>query len=307
MNIKIKKIYNYFPKKTETLSDLCKSNPNWDKKNILERTGVNSKKISKSNETIKNLILGLKKKHKIQELHKCGLMILVTQTPHYLIPSNIHFFQKVFNIKHSTIAFDVNQGCSGYLHGLAIADSLMQKFKIKKAAIITCDTYSKFISKNNRSCRTVFGDALTLTIVDSSPEKHFIKYSLGSDSSGFDNFKLEENEIRMNGSEMYSFARESVPKEVEKILKDTNINKKNIKFFIFHQASKLILDTLQKSLNIPNEKIFRNLLNIGNTTSSSIPLAIQSIMNQGKLKKNDILLMSGFGVGYSWGTCIYKS
>jgi 3-oxoacyl-[acyl-carrier-protein] synthase-3 len=69
----------------------------------------------------------------------------------------------------------------------------------------------------------------------------------------------------------------------------------------------LILDTLQKSLNIPNEKIFRNLLNIGNTTSSSIPLAIQSIMNQGKLKKNDILLMSGFGVGYSWGTCIYKS
>ena len=308
MNIKIKKIYNYFQKKIETLSDLCKINKDWIKKAILEKTGVNKKRISKPNETIQDLIKGLKKKYKnINELHKCGLMILVTQTPHSTIPSNIHLFQKIFKIKHSTIAFDLNQGCSGYLYALATADSLMQKFKTKSAAIITCDTYSKFISKNNRSCRTVFGDALTLTIIEKTDKKHFIDYTLGSDCSGFDNFKLESNEIKMNGSEMYNFARQSVPLEVEKILKKTKLKKENVKFFIFHQASKLILETLQKSIGIPEEKLFVNISEIGNTTSSSIPLAIQSLMIKKKLKKNDILLLSGFGVGYSWGTCLYKN
>ena len=308
MNIKIKKIYNYFPKKIETLTDLCKINKDWNKKTILEKTGVNKKRISRSNETIQDLIKGLKKKYKkINELNNCGLMILVTQTPHSTIPSNIHLFQKIFKIKHSAIAFDINQGCSGYLYGLATADSLMQKFKTKTAAIITCDTYSKFISKNNRSCRTVFGDALTLTIVEKTNKKHFLDYSLGSDCSGFDNFKLESNEIKMNGSEMYNFARQSVPTEVEKILKKTKIKKENVKFFIFHQASKLILETLQKSIGISKDKLFVNINEVGNTTSSSIPLAIQSLMNKKKIKKNDILLLSGFGVGYSWGTCLYKN
>jgi len=308
LNIKIKKIYNYFPKKIESLNALCKLNKEWDRENILAKTGIIQKRVSKQNETIKHLMLGLKKKYrKIDELNKCGLMILVTQTPHYNIPSNIHFFQRVFNIKHSTIAFDINQGCSGYLYSLATVDSLMKKFKINSAAIVTCDTYSRFISKNNRSCRTVFGDALTLTIVEKSNQKHFLNYSLGSDCSGFDNFKLESNEIRMNGSEMYNFARQSVPREVEKILKKTKLKKENIKYFIFHQASKLILNTLQNSLDIPKEKLFSNLSEIGNTTSSSIPLAIQDIMKRNKIKKNDILLLSGFGVGYSWGTCLYKN
>jgi 3-oxoacyl-[acyl-carrier-protein] synthase-3 len=111
----------------------------------------------------------------------------------------------------------------------------------------------------------------------------------------------------MNGSEMYNFARQSVPTEVEKILKKTKIKKEKVKFFIFHQASKLILETLQKSLGISKDKLFVNISEVGNTTSSSIPLAIQSLMNKKRIKKNDILLLSGFGVGYSWGTCLYKN
>ena len=143
--------------------------------------------------------------------------------------------------------------------------------------------------------------------MEKTNKKHFLDYSLGSDCSGFDNFKLESNEIKMNGSEMYNFARQSVPTEVEKILKKTKIKKEKVKFFIFHQASKLILETLQKSLGISKDKLFVNISEVGNTTSSSIPLAIQSLMNKKRIKKNDILLLSGFGFGYSWGTCLYKN
>ena len=306
MNFKIKTIYSYLPSRVETLDYLCKKNKDWDSKQIFLRTGIKKKRVIKKNQTIKNLILGLKSKYNIKELKECGLIILVTQTPHYTIPSNAHYFQKIFRMKQSSIAFDVNQGCSGYVYGLAIAESLLQKFKINKGALITCDTYSKYIGLNNRTCRTVFGDALTLTIIEKSNKKHFIDFKLGSDASGFDNFKLNLGEINMNGSEMYNFTRQAITKEVENILIINKLKIKDIKFFVFHQASKLILETLQKNLGIPKKNFYNNIINFGNTTSSSIPLAIKELKKLKKIKKGDLLLLSGFGVGYSWGSCIYK-
>jgi len=306
LNFKIKTIYSYLPSRVETLDYLCKKNKDWDSKKIFLRTGIKKKRVVKKNQTIKNLILGLKSKYNIKELKECGLIILVTQTPHYTIPSNAHYFQKIFKMKPPSIAFDVNQGCSGYVYGLAIAESLLQKFNINKGALITCDTYSKYIGLNNRTCRSVFGDALTLTILEKSSNKHFIDFKLGSDASGFDNFKLNLGEINMNGSEMYNFTRQAITKEIENILLMNKLKIKDIKFFIFHQASKLILETLQKNLAIPKKNFYNNIINIGNTTSSSIPLAIKELKKYKKLKKGDLILLSGFGVGYSWGSCIYK-
>lgn len=235
------------------------------------------------------------------------MLILVTQTPSFSIPSNIHFFQKVFNLKKKALAFDINQGCSGYLYGLTVCNSLMKTNNINVAALITCDTYSNHISSNNRTTRTIFGDGLTLTILKKKTKnKNFLNFSLGSDARGFDNFKLEKNEIVMNGSEMYNFATNYVPSEVTKILKKTRINKNQIKYFIFHQASKILLDTIQRKLNIPDKKFLRNLSNHGNTVSSTIPLILFDLIKKKKIKKNDHILLSGFGVGYSWGTCVYR-
>ena len=306
MKIKIKKIYKYLPQKVESLEHLCKINK-WDKKKIYSKTGILEKRVSGKKQTIKDLIIGLRKKNKIPELKDCGLMILVTQTPHYLIPANIHFFQKVFNVNHNSIAFDVNQGCSGYVHGLAICNSMIEKLNIKKAALITCDTYSKYISKNNRTTRTLFGDAITVSILEKSNKKHFFGFKLGSNHKGFDNFKMNKNEILMNGAEMYNFGSSSIPNEINSILNSSKIKKNDIKFYLFHQASKLILDTISRKLNIPEKKIVRNIMKVGNTVSSSIPLLIYDLINKKKLKSNDIILMSGFGVGYSWGSCIYKN
>lgn len=306
MSCQISKIYKYLPSRIETIGSLCKKNKSWNEEEIIKKTGIFKKRIQNEG-GIKNLILGLKKKNKIPELKYCGLLILVTQTPSFNIPSNIHFFQKVFNLKRKALAFDINQGCSGYLYGLSVCNSLMKTQKINSAALITCDTYSSHISTNNRTTRTIFGDGLTLTILKRKNKgNNFLNFSLGSDASGFENFKLEKNEIIMNGSEMYNFATNYVPSEVIKILKKTKLSKNQIKYFIFHQASKILLDSIQRKLNIPTEKFLRNLSDHGNTVSSTIPLILHDLINKKKLKKNDRILLSGFGVGYSWGTCIYK-
>ena len=218
MSCQITKIYKYLPKKVETIDSLCKKNKSWVKEEIIKKTGIFKKRIQ-SEGGIKSLILGLKKKSRIPELKKCGLLVLVTQTPSFTIPSNIHFFQKVFKIKKNALAFDINQGCSGYLYGLSICNSLMKTQNIKSAALITCDTYSDHISIKNRSTRPIFGDGLTLTILKKkNKENNFLNFSLGSDARGFENFKLEKNEIFMNGSEMYNFATNSIPREVRNIL-----------------------------------------------------------------------------------------
>ena len=172
MTIKIKKIYKYLPTRVEKLDNLCRSNIGWDKKKIIAKTGISKKRIIEEKQSIKNLLIGLKNNNKIPELHDCGLIIIVTQTPHFTIPSNANYLQNLFKLKKDCIAFDLNQGCSGYIYGLATSVSIMKQFGIKKAALLTCDTYSKFISKSNRSCRTIFGDAITLSILEKSKRKH---------------------------------------------------------------------------------------------------------------------------------------
>ena len=306
MTVKIKKVYKYLPACVEKLDDLCRNNIGWNKKKILSKTGINKKRIVGKKQTIKDLLIGLKNNNDIPELYDCGLIIVVTQTPHFTIPSNANYLQNLFKLKHNCVAFDLNQGCSGYIYGLATSVSMMKQFKIKKTALVTCDTYSKFISKSNRACRTIFGDAITLSILEKSNKKHFLNFRLGSDGSGFNNFLLKKGEINMNGPEMFNFAKNSIPNEINLIIKNSRLKKKHIKYFILHQASKLIIDTIGNNLNITKKKLFNNLSNLGNTVSSSIPLALYDLFKKGKIKKNDLIVLSGFGVGYSWGSCIYR-
>jgi 3-oxoacyl-[acyl-carrier-protein] synthase-3 len=306
LTVKIKKVYKYLPTRVEKLDDLCRSNVGWNKKKILSKTGISKKRIIEKKQSIKDLLIGLKNNNDIPELYDCGLVIIVTQTPHFTIPSNANYLQNLFKLKKNCVAFDLNQGCSGYIYGLATSVSMMKHFKIKKTALVTCDTYSKFISKSNRACRTIFGDAITLSILEKTNRKHFLNFRLGSDGSGFNNFLQKNGEINMNGSEMFNFAKNNIPNEINLIIKNSRLKKKHIKYFILHQASKLIIDTLGNNLNIPKKKLFKNLSNLGNTVSSSIPLALYDLFKKEKIKKNDLIVLSGFGAGYSWGSCIYR-
>jgi 3-oxoacyl-[acyl-carrier-protein] synthase-3 len=116
--------------------------------------------------------------------------------------------------------------------------------------------------------------------------------------------KRTENDLFMNGPEIFNFTIATIPKLIDDVLRKNNSDVSEINYFIFHQANKFMLDYLRKKLKIPSEKFYTNILNTGNTVSSTIPIALKDCIDNGKIKSGDKVLLCGFGVGYSWGATI---
>ena len=220
---------------------------------------------------------------------------------------------------------DINLGCSGFVYSLSIAKSLISSKMYNNILIVTADTYSKFINKKNISVGSIFGDGCSATLVDSSKNLIF-DFDQGTDGSGYLDLivpgsglrrlnkeekaklgKFENNKLFMNGHAMFNFAINEVPKSITNTLKKNKIKLSDVDFFIIHQANKYMLETIRDKLKIPAYKFYINLKDKGNTTSSSIPIGISEAIKEGKLKKNMKVLLCGFGVGYSWSSCIIKT
>ena len=166
---------------------------------------------------------------------------------------------------------------------------------------ICADTYTKYISKTNTACRPIFSDAASAILISKSTKNKIGPFELGADGSGADALELPTgtNEIVMNGAKVLTFAMDVVPNNVNKLLKKIKTDKKNIHKFIFHQASKLVIDKLIDILKLDENKVFTNYDKIGNTVSSSIPIALESLKKSKKIKKNQKIMLVGFGVGLS--------
>ena len=235
-------------------------------------------------------------------------IILITQTPKYNIPSNSFLVQKNLNIKKKCLVFDINQGCSGYIYGLKIAEGLLNSKNIKKILLITTDNYSRYCKKLN--VKLLFSDCATATLLVKSKNK--IKYNFYSDGNNYnylsqdvDNYSqdINNNSLHMDGKKLFHFSINEVPKLIGELLNENNINKKNLDFILLHQASEIINNNLIDKLGIEKSKFLSNYKKFGNTVSSTIPLLINE--NYKKLKNKKILLC-GFGVGLSVSACYYE-
>jgi 3-oxoacyl-[acyl-carrier-protein] synthase-3 len=174
------------------------------------------------------------------------------------------------------------------------------------------------------SNRSIFGDGAAATILSHSNDNRIFHMELGTDGSGFSNLIVENggfrnplsklvlqnssknNYLDMNGPEIFNFTLDSVPKLVESVLKKNNMNLTDVDFFIFHQANKFMLDYLRTKIGIAREKFYINLERTGNTVSATIPIGLKDAQEKGLIKKGDIVMLCGFGVGYSWGATIIK-
>ena len=216
--------------------------------------------------------------------------------------------QDKLNLKTNIQAFDVNMGCSGFIYALNLGDKIIESGQAKNGLIICSDVYTKYINKKNSSCRPIFSDASSSIILSNSKYKSIKKFSFGTDGSGALDLNLKENSknIYMNGAKVALFAIKRVPESISEILKKTNNKINNVDKFIFHQASKYVLDKIYRILKINKKKVFENYKNFGNTTSSSIPIALKLASSKKLLKNNDKLILCGFGVGLSWATVLLK-
>jgi 3-oxoacyl-[acyl-carrier-protein] synthase-3 len=336
MGIQIKEIEYFLPVKVKTNEDLQRENPEWDVAKVAVKTGIYSRHIAGDNQTALDLaVIAVEKlfmKNSIKKEDINGI-IFCTQSPDYVMPSNSFLIHKKFEFDKNTWSFDYNLACSGYVYGLCIARGFIETGMAKNIMLITSDTYSKYINEKDRSTVNLFGDGAAVTIISNSDKeesgiidaklsssgkdyKSFYIPSGGSrlpknknsreltkDSSG--NIRHSEN-IHMNGFAVWKFISRIVPQQIQEILRKNDLSTGDIDFFGFHQASKLTLDSLAKALKISNDKIYTNIGNIGNTVSSSIPILLKDAMEEKKIKRGDLVLLSGFGVGLSWGTILMK-
>ena len=307
--VKINSIEYSFPKKTENLNELQKNNPKWNVKKIFSATGIKKRYISNNKENIISLsIKSAKKILKKFPTNKVDFLIVITQTSEYKLPSASCILQNKLNLRENIKAFDINMGCSGFIYGLNIASNLIKNKEAKNGLIICTDVYTKFIKKNNSACRPIFSDASSTILISADKKNYIGPFEFGTDGKGALDLSLPENSqnIYMNGSRVALFSIKRVPECIKKLLKKMNKNINSIDKFIFHQASKYVLNKIYKVMNIEKKKIFENYQNYGNTVSASIPIALKMASKKKILKKNDKIILSGFGVGLSWGSVFIR-
>ncbi len=255
-------------------------------------------------------------------------LLFVSQTPDYRMPATSIILQNRLGLRIDTIAFDINLGCSGFIYGLAVAFSLMGNSGIRKILLLNGETRSRVYSSKDRQAAFLFGDAGSAALIDRSESFGESFFSLNSDGSKEDYIKVmaggsryptslqtmtervvdENGNIRsdehgfMRGGDVFTFVIKAVPADINRILNFAETDIKSIDYYILHQANKFINDHLIRKLKLEQEKVPSTIHKFGNTSSVSIPLTIVSeLKNMAKGKK---LLLSGFGVGMSWGSCI---
>jgi len=318
--VTIKAIEYHLPKTYEDNDMLSVENPEWKMDDIFNKTGINKRWISDENETSVDLAyVAAKKVIDKFDAEKIDTLLYVTQSPEYFLPSSSCILQDRLSLSSNIKAFDINLGCSGYIYGLSVASAYIESGLSENVLLVCSDTYTKYISPDDRTNRSIFSDAASATLVSKSVSKNIGHFSFGTDGSGFDklivregaaksNFKISgiQPSLYMNGAEVFMFTMGTIPNNVEKVLIDSLNAIDDIDYFFFHQASKFVLENLSRKLELPKEKVYSCIENIGNTVSSSIPIALKIASNSALLQNNNKLLLSGFGVGLSWGSCIVE-
>jgi 3-oxoacyl-[acyl-carrier-protein] synthase-3 len=321
MKVEIARIAYYLAEHIERSNDLKRDNPDWRTDDIESKTGVLQRHIAASDQTAADLAVEAALKLFDSGVSRQSIdgLIFVTQSPDYTLPTSACLIQARLQLPTTCLAFDVNLGCSGYVYGLAIGGSIIETGIAKRVLLLCGETYSKYIKMDDRTSRPLFSDGAAATLLTRSEVARFGPFDLGTDGSGAENLivrssgaRVESDKSRasegleMKGSEVFMFTMGMVPKNVRNVLDRAGKSMEDVDLFVFHQASKLVLDNIARHLQIPSEKLFTNYQNIGNTVSATIPIALKDAFDQGRLKKGDTVMLVGFGVGYSWGSCLVE-
>ena len=261
-------------------------------------------------------------------------MLLCTQSPDYFLPASSCLVQQRLGLPTSVGALDFNQGCSGFVYGLALAKGLVEGGMARGVLLLTAETYSKHIDAGDRSTRTLFGDAAAAALVGAVESEHDLigPFVFGSDGRGAGNLIVAGGAMRercapavagpgqaataaarpacalfMDGPEIFTFTLQAVPAAVRGVLAAWGRPQADVGLFVFHQANQFILEKLRAKLGIEPERFWVNIETTGNTVSSTIPIALEQARAAGKLSPGMDAMLVGFGVGYSWAACMLRA
>jgi 3-oxoacyl-[acyl-carrier-protein] synthase-3 len=249
-------------------------------------------------------------------------LIIVSQSPDYLIPATAIILQDRLQLQQTTIAYDVNLGCSGYPFGLHLMASMIASGAIKKGLLLVGD-------RAGEEKDPLFSDAGTATALEFAPNAPPMYFDLNSDGSGYKAIMLPVGghrapteigdliehrdeagyprcgtDLILDGPAVLSFSTQRVPPAVEALLNHVGMGKDEIDYFVFHQANKMINETIRKKLRLPEEKVPSTLHDFGNTSGASLPVTMTARLRDALSQGHHRLLLCGFGIGLSWGAAI---
>ena len=247
----------------------------------------------------------------------------------FITPMTVCIIQEKLGLRNNIGAFDLPAGCSAFTNALGFSKAIIDSGQSKNVLLLFGETPSLVSHQKDFALRTLFSDAGAAVLVEKSENEEIGKVVYGVDGKGVKHLLVERSGLRhpvdkswldlnkdvggmprgqmkMNGLEILTFSLREVPSLVNRILERNNLNKDDIDLFVFHQASNIILKSLQRKLKIPSEKMAYYIEGFGNTVSVSIPLALVEAKKDGRIKQGSKILVAGFGVGFSWsGTILY--
>jgi 3-oxoacyl-[acyl-carrier-protein] synthase-3 len=328
----------HLPDNIVSTEALSRRFPEWRVENIDAKTGIEHRHVAAEGECASDLAVLAGRKlfdSGICSPGQVDFLLLCTQSPDYVLPSTACLLQERLGISSSVGALDFNLGCSGFVYGLGLAEGLISTGQARCVLLITADTYSKYISPDDKSCLTVFGDAAAATLLVAQPgrtpsigpfvygtdgrganqlivpgsgtRRNLLGSSLGPlETSGKPGRPVDEGRLYMNGNSVFQFAISQVPTAVNALLDKAGLAIADIDLFVFHQANAYLLEELRTILGIPRDKFQIAIRFCANTVSSSIPIALHEAHVDGRLSHGTVIMIVGFGVGFSWGATLVR-
>jgi 3-oxoacyl-[acyl-carrier-protein] synthase-3 len=334
----IRAIASFLPAARVTNEQLSREfGGDWTPSRILEKTGISARHVAAPGECASDL--GVAAARRLFEAGACApgdidFLVFCTQSPDYFLPATACLVQTRLELPLSCGAIDLNQGCSGFVYGLAVAKGLVESGSADNVLLVTADTYSKYVNARDRGTRTLFGDGAAATLVSAvhSGRELIGPFVFGTDGRGADrlvvpaggcrrpvsaetgveqegkdgNWRSEQN-LYMNGPEIFSFTLQRVPPLVKALLAKSRLRAEEVDRYVFHQASRFMLEHLRSKLGIPSDKFSVCLSECGNTVSSTIPIALENDQREGRLRAGLTVMAVGFGVGLSWAGVILRT
>jgi 3-oxoacyl-[acyl-carrier-protein] synthase-3 len=332
MKAYIQAISYYLPEKVISNEEIIKDFPEWNVDKINKKIGIKKRHIVNSDETATDMAIKASEKlfnEYAVDRNTIDYVILCTQSPDYILPNSACIIQERLGLKTSVGAIDVNLGCSGFIYITSLAKGLILGSMATRVLVITAETYSRHIHPKDKGNRTIFGDAAAAALISNQGFLEIGNFSFGTDGRGLENLIVKTGAARqkeslndlifddygnpkssdylyMDGSAIVNYTLDYFPPLVEDILMKNDLEKNDINLFVFHQANKYIMTLLRKKLKIEDDKYYCFYENVGNTVSSTIPIALKEALKDGSIKPGYKIMSAAPGLGYSWGGVIFN-
>lgn len=289
---------------------------------IRERTGIVERRIVSDDQNCGDLALAAARRAleaADADPDSIDLLIIGTCTPDRVFPSTACLVQESLGVRSGAVAFDVNAACSGFIYALDIANRFIATGGARRALVIGSETMSRIIDWNDRGTCVLFGDGAGAVVLESGDEAGILSTHLHADGGfekllrvpwgvgqGYDRLAGTNGTISMRGNEVFRVAVRTLGRIVDETLEANGLSKSDVDWLVPHQANIRIIEATARKLNLPMERVVQTVAMHGNTSSASIPLALDTAVRDGRIKRGDLLLLEAFGGGFTWGSALIR-